>query len=157
MFKIIFVLKLLVFVFVFSSCEVLKEKQIKNTRTETAENRTIYENETRLIYKPKDSVVFVPNPMFVLKDTTIVKRGQTTTLRLNYDTQGTMTKADCYTDEIREFISIQREINEKILTKLEEKEKTKEVERKPDNIIYWFIGVLLLLLLALLSFKVLNK
>ncbi len=157
MFKIIFVLKLLVFVFVFSSCEVLKEKQIKEARTETAENRTIYENETRLIYKPKDSVVFVPNPMFVLKDTTIVKRGQNTTLRLNYDTQGTMIKADCYTDEIREFISIQREINEKILTKLKEKEKTKEVERKPDNIIYWFIGVLLLLLLVFLGFKTLNK
>jgi len=146
----------LFFLFSLTSCEVIKEYKKTKTQTQTKENRTIYENETRLVYKPKDSVVFVPNPLFILKDTTIVKRGQTTTLRLNYDTQGYMTKADCYTDEVKEFISIQREINEKILTKLDEKEKTKEVERKPDNTFYWFLGILafvILFFIFLIKFK----
>lgn len=137
---------LLLFFTLFTSCNVLKEYKKNKTHTETAENRTIVENESRFVYKPKDSVVFVSVPNVVYKDTTIVKRGQTTTLRLNYNAQGSMTQADCVSDEFKEFIVTQRQINEKILTKLDKKEKTKEVEKTP-NVLFWIFGILAFFLL----------
>ena len=127
-------------IFVLFSCETTKQFLKKKTNTD----RTITELSTTIIKRPKDSVVYIPN--FLFKDTTIVRRGKTTTLRLNYDSKGLVTKADCTADELNEIKKAIIQINEKIESN--EKGKNKETKFNTTEVLFGvFLGLAFLLVI----------
>lgn len=135
----------IILIFSLFSCDTLKEFSKNKTNTD----RTIVERSTTITKRPKDSVVFVPN--YIFKDTTIVKRGKTTTLRLDYDSNGVVTKADCTADELNEIKMAITQINESINSK--EKDKKKETSFKSEMIIYIFLGLAFLMIINKISNK----
>lgn len=135
-------------IFSLFSCETTKEF----LKTKTNTDRTIVERSTTITKRPKDSVVFVPN--FIFKDTTIVRRGKTTTLKLDYNNQGYVTKADCTAEELNEIKRTVKEIQESIQQK--DKGKTKVTDFKIGTILYVFLGLAFLIIVSKISNKVLN-
>ena len=130
-------LKILLLLLILTSCKV--QKGLTKNKTDT--NRKIVETSTTITKRPKDSVVFVPN--YVFKDTTIVKKGKSTTLILDYDKNGNVVKANCTAEELNEIKNSIIEIQESIQSK--EKEKTKVTDFSSSIILYIFIGLALLL------------
>ncbi len=130
------------------SCTASKEFIKKKTNTD----RTIVEKSTTITKRPKDSVVFVPN--YIFKDTTIIKRGKTTRLRLEYDSNGKVKKADCTADELEEIKNTITEIKESIQEK--NKEKTKETNFNNVTIIYIFLGLAFLLIVNKIATKIIK-
>ena len=120
-------------------CTSTKKLLEKKTKTDTVSTETGTVTSTRA----GDTIsLLVPN--IVYKDTTIYKRGKTTTLISSYDKDGKL-KVDCISDEINE---LKNYVKNAIEIK-EEEEKSKEVERgfKDIYILYLFLGLALLLFL----------
>ncbi len=135
--------KLLVLLIVFSSCTT--SKRIAETETVTDTKTTSVETGTVKSTRAGDTLTFSV-PTFVYKDTTIYRRGKTTTVVARYDNKGNL-DIDCISDEINE-------LKEFILeTMIEKKEVTDEkitdIERgwQPIFIAYGFIGLAFLMLI----------
>lgn len=132
-----------------ASCKVTKDKvstdSTNKSTTETKEQREVVEYETKIVKRDKDSVVWVPRLNHIYRDTTIVERGKTTTLNLDFASNGTLKKADCTADAIEELTTIQRTTNETIITlqkeiaKLRSDSKTKETTIPPILFLYAFL------------------
>lgn len=146
-------MKCLIYILVFTlcSCSLMKQttKSKKETKKDVSIDRIIKETSTKTIYRPKDSVVYVPN--FHFKDTTIYKRGTTNTIRTVYNSQGQVSQIDCISDEIKEMFQSYKETIEKEQdnSKITEKDKTSDTQFKlsPLNILYIFIGLSILLII----------
>lgn len=142
------IFKILVFVSLFTSCDILKEST-KNKRN------TDFEQYTESSRKRKgDTVAFVPIVNFKYKDTTIytVNR-EGTTLRTVYK-DGVLSSSECMASAIEE--------NTKALLKLQESEKDK-TQKKEENfdssfVLYIVIGLIVIVCFGMfLMFKTINK
>ena len=127
---------IIIFLLVFCSCTSAKKLTEKKTKTDTTTTST--EVGTVTSTRAGDTLTVLV-PSIIYKDTTITRRGKTTTLIQNYDKDGNL-QVDCISDDIKEF-------KEYIIDLVEEKEEeidesSKEVERgwQPIFIAYGFIS-----------------
>ena len=122
----------------FFGCKVLKtKKDIEQTKT------TIRE-----VYKKADTLKYIV-PKTVYKDTTIYvknfeKQGSNT-LKIVYDKQGNQTQIDCMSDAVKEL--------NKTIETLKDNTKEKESDFKNINILYIFLGLVILLIFNKLADK----
>jgi hypothetical protein len=136
--KYIFYFGLLISILSLNSCKTLKDKKdIEQTKT------TIKET-----YKKGDTLKYiVPNVKY--RDTTIYVRNfeksGSNTLKIVYDKDGNQTQIDCMSESIKEL--------NKTIESLKDNSKVKETEFKSENILYIFIGLVILLIFNKLADK----
>lgn len=128
---IIFFVLYILMMFTFS-CKTLKDKKdVEKTKT------TIKET-----YKKGDTLKYVV-PKAVYKDTTIYVRNfekqGSNTLKIVYDKDGNQTQIDCMSDSIKEL--------NKTIETLKDNSKVKETDFKNINILYIFLGLVVLLII----------
>jgi len=137
--------KLVLILFIFTSCSVFKGK--KQTKTTKDTNKTTTEKITRF-QEADTTVIKVPN--IIYKDTTIIKKGRTNTAYVNFDSKGKI-DFQCINDKIQE--TIERTIQEQTQERIKENVKDKETRYDPKLILYIFIGLGSLIVVN----KILNK
>lgn len=137
-FQILLIASILLSLF---NCDIQK-KAIKNK-----EDRTLSEKTERIIKRAGDTVTYTV-PKITYKDTTIytVNR-QGTTLKTVYDNSGSIEQIDCFSS----LIEI-TERNEKLLQEvLKSKDKEKTEEFDSSVILYGFLGIGILLIIAIIG------
>lgn len=130
----------------FISCDVYK----KSDKTKTDSNLT-EQIETKTFRKGDTVRYEIPN--VILKDTTIYTYNrQGTTLKTVYNTQGQIQSIDCFSSAIEEF----KKENRNLIESIKEKQSEKKEEMNTDWIMYGFImiGVVLIVALLLMFFYV---
>lgn len=141
------------------SCNLLKTTNRETHKTQQTTKATTLkhtdEYEVSITKRPKDSIVYYPNIITVPKDTTIIVRGKTTTLRLNYNQKGVLKKADCTAKEINEIKKTLRKITEKQTQSQSQKttNTTKESIFKPITLLWVFVGLAFLIIVSKLTNK----
>ncbi len=130
-------------------CNVLSEKF--KTRKNTLKNTKRQITEVKYSFKtlPKDTVIFIPN--IIYKDTTIIRKGKTTKLVLNYSTKGRVNKVQCSNAGGNEVTKTVTKTEENINEKSTEVKKEKITKVKQDFTIYFIIVVILLLLYLIID------
>lgn len=118
--------RLIIILLLLSSCTALKNKQDSKIKKET--NRTTTERITRF-QEADTTIIQVPN--IVYKDTTIIKRGRTSTAYVNFNSSGQI-DFQCINDKIQE--TIERTIKEQTKEKNKEEVKDKKTEYNPFKI-----------------------
>lgn len=118
--------------FILTSCKTLKDKKdIESTKTTISE-----------VYKKGDTLKYVV-PKAVYKDTTIYvknfEKSGSNTLKIVYDKEGNQTQIDCMSDSIKEL--------NKTIETLKDNSKIKETDFKNVNILYIFLGLVVLLII----------
>lgn len=139
-----------VFLLMFASCDIYKQSQKNKSDTNFSENT---EKKT---YRKGDTVTFqVPKYNIKLKDTTIYRTNyQGTTIKTIYDQNGNVTSIDCYASRIEELTRS----NIQYQNALKEKESTKEEKFNTTWILYFMIGIVIILVVALfLMYKFFDK
>ena len=141
--------------FLLTSCSVLKDKV--SGKTKRSENKETIETERITTFRDSDTIQ-ISVPHFKYKDTTIVKRGKTSTAYVNFDQKGGF-DIRCIEDKIAEMREIERKITEQNEIKEKTRTKKKESELKPVTILYFFIGfaIFIVILFVALMFYVKNS
>jgi hypothetical protein len=140
---------ILLFSILFFSCGSLKNRTKTKTETEKKEQREIIEYETKIVKREKDSVVWKTIPNYEYRDTTIVKRGKTTTLKLDFNSTGQLEKADCTADAIEELTQTVRKLNERINTLTNEKNKESVFDPEIFKMLLIFLGFMITIIILL--------
>lgn len=143
------VIFLIILLILSSSCGITKSKKKKDTLTET--QTETFEAGTVTSKRAGDTLT-ITVPSVVYKDTTIFKRGKTTTLISNYDSQGRL-NLQCISDEIDELKNYIKNISEDKKETIEEESKDKTTQWKPIMIVYAFFGIAFLMFIAKLIKK----
>lgn len=133
----------------FVSCSVTKNLLRGKNKKET--DTTILSGGEETSKRASDTLEILV-PSIVYKDTTIYKRGKSSTVYINYDKQGKKTFGSVC-DSINDFKKWYK--NERIKEEIKDKtkEKTKETVFKPIFLLYLFIGIAFLMLCN----KLMNK
>lgn len=123
---------------------------IKKNALKTKTDRTLTESTETTTKRVGDTVTYTV-PKIVLKDTTIytVNR-QGTTLKTSYNSQGQISKIDCFASMIEEITKSNRLLVEAI----KEKDKEKEETFNPQYFIY---SLAVLVFIVLLGFVYINN
>lgn len=123
-----------------SSCDVYK----KSNKTKT--DRDLTEQIETKVFRKGDTVRYeIPN--VVLKDTTIYTYNrQGTTLKTVYNSSGSVQSIDCFSSAIEEF----KKENRNLIESIKEKESEKKEEVNTTWILYGFIMIGFVLVVALL-------
>lgn len=137
--------------FLFSSCEVFKHTLKTNKTTNKNTNRKIHQVRYKYRVLPKDTTIFIPNILY--KDTTIIKKGKTTTLILDYNKIGNVKKAKCISKGVKEISKTVSETEEKINEQTKENTKEKVKTVKTDYQPY-ILGLIVLILIFLIIDKI---
>ena len=129
---------LIILLLFLTSCKTLKDKKdieaSKITRSE--------------VFRKADTLNYiVPNAVY--KDTTIYirnfEKSGSNTLKIVYDEKGNEKQIDCISDAVKEF--------RETIESLKDNSKVKETEFKNINIIYIFLGLVMLLIFNKLANK----
>lgn len=146
--KILLGLIAFVFLLMFASCDIYKQSQKNKSDTNFSENT---EKKT---FRKGDTVHF-SIPKVTLKDTTIYRTNyQGTTIKTIYDQNGNVTSIDCYASRIEELTRS----NIQYKNALKEKNATKEEKFNTTWILYFMIGIVIILVVALfLMYKFFDK
>ena len=129
---------LIILLLFLTSCKTLKDKKdieaSKITRSE--------------VFRKADTLNYiVPNAVY--KDTTIYirnfEKSGSNTLKIIYDEKGNEKQIDCISDAVKEF--------RETIESLKDNSKVKETEFKSVNIIYIFLGLVMLLFFNKLANK----
>jgi len=129
---------LIILLLLLTSCKTLKDKKdieaSKITRSE--------------VFRKADTLNYiVPNAVY--KDTTIYirnfEKSGSNTLKIVYDEKGNEKQIDCISDAVKEF--------RETIEILKDNSKVKETEFKSINIIYIFLGLVMLLFFNKLANK----
>ena len=135
--------KYILILLILTSCTTTKKLFEKKTKTDT----TTESVETGTVTSTRDGdTLTIRVPSIVYKDTTIYKRGKTTTLIQRYNSDGVL-NVDCISDEINE---LKNYVKNALEQKNEETdESTKDVERgfKDIFVLYGFLGLAFLMLI----------
>lgn len=134
------VLVWIVLAFLMCSCDVYK----KSAKTKT--DRDLTEQIETKVFRKGDTVRYeIPN--VVLKDTTIYTYNrQGTTLKTVYNSSGAVQSIDCFSSAIEEF----KKENRNLIESIKEKESEKKEEVNTTWILYGFIMIGFVLVVALL-------
>jgi len=128
-------LRLLILLILLSSCKIQKDQG--KTKSDIKETE-----QTETITKRKGDTVYYKVPKITYKDTTIYTvNKQGTTLRTVYNDNGNIDQIECFSSVIEEITRSNRELMEVI----KEKSKTKEESLSGSIILYFFVGLALLL------------
>jgi len=121
-----------------TSCKTLKDK--KDVETSKITRSEVFRKADTLNY-------IVPNAVY--KDTTIYirnfEKSGSNTLKIVYDKKGNEKQIDCISDAVKEF--------RETIESLKDNSKVKETEFKNINIIYIFLGLVMLLFFNKLANK----
>ena len=121
-----------------TSCKTLKDK--KDVETSKITRSEVFKKADTLNY-------IVPNAVY--KDTTIYirnfEKSGSNTLKIVYDKKGNEKQIDCISDAVKEF--------RETIESLKDNSKVKETEFKNINIIYIFLGLVMLLFFNKLANK----
>lgn len=132
-----------------TGCGTTRKVNKKQTQTETS--TTSKETGTVESKREGDTLqVLIPNVVY--KDTTIFRRGNTTTVVGRYDSQGNL-DLKCISDEIDELKTYIKETQEDKKEQTDEKDTEKESIIKPIWFLFFFIGIGFLMLLNKLMSK----
>lgn len=132
----------LVYVLLFSMCSCDIYKKSDKTKTD----RDLTEQIETKTFRKGDTVRY-EIPKVILKDTTIYTYNrQGTTLKTVYNTQGQIKSIDCFSSAIEEF----KKENRNLIESIKEKESEKKEEMNTDWIMYGFIMIGVVLIVALL-------
>lgn len=141
-FKTTYIFSVIIFIWIMTSCSTAKTIAEKETTIDT--KTTTVETGTIKSTRAGDTLTILV-PTLILKDTTIYRRGRTTTIVQRYDEKGNLS-IDCISDQIDE-------LKEFMIETLEEKkevtdEKNTDIKRgwQPIFIAYGFIGLAFLML-----------
>lgn len=146
--KILLGLIVLLFVLSFTSCDIYKQSQKSKSDT------SVKQTEETKSFRKGDTVHF-SIPKVTLKDTTIYRTNyQGTTIKTIYDKNGNVSSIDCYASRIEELTKKNLEYQ----NALKEKESTKEEKFNTTWILYFMIGIVIILVVALfLMYKFFDK
>lgn len=123
-----------------NSCDIYK----KSDKTKTDSNLT-EQIETKTFRKGDTVTYQVPN--IIYKDTAIYTYNrQGTTLKTVYNTQGQIQSIDCFSSAIEEF----KKENRNLIESIKENKSEKKEEMNTDWIMYGFIMIGIVLIVALL-------
>jgi len=129
---------LIILLLLLTSCKTLKDK--KDVETSKITRSEVFRKADTLNY-------IVPNAVY--KDTTIYirnfEKSGSNTLKIVYDKKGNEKQIDCISDAVKEF--------RETIESLKDNSKVKETEFKNINIIYIFLGLVMLLFFNKLANK----
>jgi hypothetical protein len=139
-FRLLLVFLITSLVCLFCSCDIYKKSN--KTKSDSELNEQI---ETKTFRKGDTVHYEIPN--IIYKDTIIYRTNrQGTTIRTEYDRSGNISSIDCFASAIEEF----KKENRNLIETLKEKDSEKKEEMNTDWIMYGFITIGIVLIVALL-------
>lgn len=135
-------------ILIFTSCDISKRATKSKQEREQTES-------SEVITKRKGDTVTYEIPNIKFKDTTIyVTNRQGTTLRTVYDNNGQISQIDCFASMIEEI----NRSNKLLIESIKDKDSEKKEEFNSETIIYFMLGLaLIVLIIMIFVFKYMMK
>jgi len=133
--------------FMMSACGLFKTASKHREKVKTHST----EKGIRIIYQPGDSIVYIPKIRY--KDTTVIVENRNVVLKTTYRNSG-INKINCKQKPKKTIENYTKDTDTKIKTA---DYKSEGVQFKPVYIIYVFVGLALLIVIAIVTSHLIKK